>query len=97
MTGKLKERSRDPLSGPDSKFQTERAEGEQTTPYIAKENIAAAKKDSSMLYESSIGEIYRKQEGPRTAQAKSVYNVDLGRYNQMMKACGRVPGMIIKK
>ncbi len=61
------------------------------------------------LYEITLGELPRRNnnneqiakaaggDGRKTDTPKSVYNVDLEKYNQMMRVGGRVPGTISKK
>ncbi len=79
----------------DSKFQSERAGALlQLAPTVSIKENAPIKKEAAMVYDNPLSEMPKKVE---PGKVKSVYNIDLEKYNQMMRAGGRVPGMIIKK
>jgi len=83
--------------GLESKFQSEKAgimlqTAPQQSPY-PKENIPEMDKKEIMSEMPKKIDAGIKQIAP----IRSVYNIDLEKYNQMMRAGGRIPGMIAKK
>ena len=98
---KLRDRFKESTLGAESKFQSERVGILNQTPHPD-----IIRRDP--LYEITLGEYPKKMDvrdlKPGAAEGrfaenapKSVFNIDLEKYNQMMRVGSRVPGTILKK